>query len=59
MNLSLIAWNERLLWYQSSTNGGSENPFDMEKGVRIVESLVKEGATSEDLRKRLKLLSTV
>lgn len=29
----------------------SRNPLDIKKGVQIVESLVKEGATSENLRK--------
>lgn len=42
---------ERRVALASELDEWSRNPLDIKKGVQIVESLVKEGATSEDLRK--------
>ena len=47
----LIDREDRKAALASQLDEWSKNPSDIEKGVQIVESLVKEGATSWDLRK--------
>lgn len=46
---------ERKAALASELDEWSKNPLDIEKGVQIVKSLVKEGATAEDLRKATKI----